>query len=276
MTASAIERLTLRAAQWNVALVETRQTQSSLLGFGSRNGSRVVLKISKTGSDEWNSGDVLRAFQGNGTVRVLESADGAVLLERLDPATELVELVREGRDEEATAICARVIALMAHHAPPSSCPTVFDWALGFDRYLNQHDDGPIPVELVHKARKIYRHLATSQKEVMLLHGDLHHYNILLDSNRGWVAIDPKGVVGELEYELGAIIRNPVELPEFYVSRTVVERRLKQLTGALSLDYDRALGWTFAQAVLSPIWGVEDGFTVTPTHPHLRLAKLISP
>ena len=43
---------------------------------------------------------------------------------------------------------------------------------------------------------------------MLLHGDLQHYNVLLDKDRGWVAIDPKGVVGELEYEVGALLRNP--------------------------------------------------------------------
>jgi streptomycin 6-kinase len=276
MTASLTERLTLLAAQWNVALVATRETYSSLLGFGSCNSKRVVLKISKTAGDEWKSGEVLRAFQGAGTVSVLESADGAVLLEQLDPATELVELVRDGRDDEATAICGQVIARMAHHEPPAGCPTVFDWSRGFDRYLDQHDDGPIPAKLVQEAGEIYRNLAKSQKQAMLLHGDLHHYNILFDSNRGWVAIDPKGVVGELEYELGAIIRNPVELPQFYVSARVIQRRLKHLTAALDLDYDRALGWTFAQAVLSPIWGVEDGFTVTPSHPHLHLAKLIRP
>lgn len=274
--ATLIERLTLRAAQWNVALGETRETEGSLLGFGSCNGNRVVLKLSKTFGDEWNSGAVLRAFQGAGTVRVLESDEGAVLLERLEPATELVELVRAGCDPEATAILAELIARMAHHDPPAGCPTVSDWGLGFNRYLDRYNDGPIPSELVREAGEIYRQLAASQKQVMLLHGDLHHYNVLLDSNRGWVAIDPKGVGGELEYELGASIRNPVELPDVYVSETVALRRLKQLTDVLHLDHDRALGWTFAQAVLSAIWSVEDGFSVTPTHPHLRLAEIIRP
>jgi streptomycin 6-kinase len=47
---------------------------------------------------------------------------------------------------------------------------------------------------------------------------LHHYNVLFDIESAvWVAIDPKGVVGELEYEVGAIIRNPVENPGLYVS-----------------------------------------------------------
>lgn len=268
------EQLTLRAAQWNVAVLDCKETEGSLLGYGLRSGNRVVLKISKTAGDEWKSGDVLRAFQGSGTARVLESVDGAVLLEQLDPATQLVELVRQGRDEEATAICARVISQMAQHEPPAGCPTVLDWARGFDRHLSQSNDLTIPTQLVESARETYLRLATSQKQTMLLHGDLHHYNVLYDSDRGWVAIDPKGVVGELEYELGAIIRNPFELPDFYTSRTVVQRRLHQLTSVLGLDYDRALSWTFAQAVLSVIWSVEDGFTVTPAHPVLRLADAI--
>ncbi|HTG94026.1 MAG TPA: aminoglycoside phosphotransferase family protein, partial [Pyrinomonadaceae bacterium] len=127
--------------------------------------------------------------------------------------------------------------------------------------------------LVREAESVYRNLALSQRQTMLLHGDLHHYNVLFDSTRGWISIDPKGVVGELEYELGAIIRNPVELPDFYISRAVIERRLMQLTEALGLDYDRALRWTFAQAVLSAIWEVEDGVTVTSDHPSLCLAEL---
>jgi streptomycin 6-kinase len=40
--------------------------------------------------------------------------------------------------------------------------------------------------------------------------DLHHYNVLSDSGRGWLAIDPKGLVGEVEYEVGAAIRNPID------------------------------------------------------------------
>jgi streptomycin 6-kinase len=267
------EQLASKAAEWNVSIAETRETEGSLLGFGLTNGDPVVLKVSSF-SDEMNSGTVLEAFQGAGTVRVHQSDHGVVLLERLDPATALVELVRARRDDEATHILANTIRQMANHEPPPGCPTLFDWALGFDRYSGEHRDGPVSLHLAHEAAEIYRSLAATQLKTMLLHGDLHHYNVLFDSKRGWIAIDPKGVVGELEYELGAVIRNPVELPDFYISRTVVERRLKQLTDALGLNYDRALRWAFAQAVLSAIWDVEDGFTITADHPSLRLAEVI--
>jgi streptomycin 6-kinase len=267
------EQLKQRAADWNVAIVGTRETEGSLLGFGVSHSNRVVIKVSKY-DDESNSGEVLRAFEGAGVVKVLEFVGGCLLLEQLDPGKELVELVREGRDEEATTIFARAINRMANHQPPAGCPTLFDWALGFDRYMSEHRDGPISLELVNQAEQIYRQLAKSQKQTMLLHGDLHHYNVLFDTKRGWIAIDPKGVVGELEYELGAVIRNPVENPELFVSREVVERRLKALTTALRLDYERALGWSFAQAVLSAIWSLEDGFFVANDHPTIQLAREI--
>jgi len=269
-----LEQLNTLAARWKVAIAEIRETESSFLGFGMRADVPVVLKVSMRPGDEWHSGDVLRAFDGEGTVSVLESTGGAVLLERLDPATELVELVRRDEDEVATRVFADVIAQTARHRPPARCPTVFDSAGGFDRYLANGMDQGVPLALAKDASELYRSLAATQKHTMLLHGDLHHYNVLFDSNRGWVSIDPKGVVGELEYELGAIVRNPVEAPELYLSPEIIEGRLKLLTTSLNLDYRRALQWSFAQAVLSAIWDVEDGFEVHSDHRSLQLAQVI--
>jgi streptomycin 6-kinase len=89
-----------------------------------------------------------------------------------------------------------------------------------------------------------------------------------------VAIDPKGVIGEVEYEIGASLRNPWEKPELFASRETVERRLKCFETGLGLDSDRALAWGFAQAVLSVVWSIEDGFAVGAGSPHLKLANAI--
>jgi streptomycin 6-kinase len=119
-------------------------------------------------------------------------------------------------------------------------------------------------------------LSGSQRSTRLLHGDLQHYNVLFDTDRGWLAIDPKGVVGELEYEIGAMLRNPDERPDLFLSPSVIERRVKQFTNRLNLNYERTIGWAFAQAVLSAIWGIEDGFSVDATNSSLRLAEAIRP
>ena len=266
---SPFDQLLAKAAQWSVALAETEETPTSLLGFGVRSGVRVVLKISKHASDESHSGKVLRAFGGDGAVRVYEAETGAVLLERLEPGEQLVNV----EDEEATKILAQVMAKLAHHAPPTECPTVADWGRGFDRYLLSGNQ-QIPHELVHEARDLYRHLAATQRTTMLLHGDLQHYNVLFDRDRDWVAIDPKGVVGELEYEVGALIRNPVQHPELFANPATIKRRLETLTALLHLDHSRALAWSFAQAVLSAIWDVEDNHQLKRNNPALLLAQTL--
>jgi streptomycin 6-kinase len=271
---SALDQLILHANQWDVAIDKTFETETSVVAFGLRREVPVVLKVSKQSSDEWHSGDILRAYDGDGMVRIHESEAGAVLLERLDPGTELAELVREGNDESATEILANVMRQLANHAAPDGCPTLLDWARGFDRYLNTGDK-QVPAVLVHEARELYRSLASSTSRTMLLHGDLHHYNVLFDKTRGWVAIDPKGVAGELEYEVGAILRNPWEQPDLF-ARAFIERRLRILSDALQLDERRALQWSFAQAVLSAIWDVEDGNRVAANHPGLSLARTIAP
>src|SRR5688572_28404368 len=132
-------QLQAKAAEWNVTLEETRETATSLLGFGVRDGQGVVLKMIKPTADERHSGEVLRAFAGSGAVRVYEAEIGAVLLERLEPGEELVNVVKRGDDDEATRILAQVIAKLADHAAPGECPTVADWGRGFERYVRSGD-----------------------------------------------------------------------------------------------------------------------------------------
>jgi streptomycin 6-kinase len=266
-----MRQLDRKAAEWNVTLDEIRETQTSRLGFGLRDGARVVLKISKQIGDESHSGEVLKAYGGDGAVRVYESEPGAVLLERIEPGEQLVNVVRRGEDDEATEILAEVIAKLANHEAPTGCSTVADWGRGFDRYLQSGDEQIARAE-VEEARELYQGLASSQRKTMLLHGDLQHYNVLFDNERGWVAIDPKGVIGELEYELGALLRNPVELPGVFANPVTIQRRLEILTAALHLDYSRALRWSYSQSVLSVIWDIQDHGALTPNKPSLLLAR----
>jgi streptomycin 6-kinase len=281
-----LDRMLGHARQWGLAIDNSFETESSVIAFGSRgHGTResqpVVLKVIKREGDEWRSGEILQAFDGNGVARIYEHAPGAVLLERLRPGNSLAEMAVSGRDEEATEILAAVIQQMsmsAHETSKASATgvvTVLDWAKAFKRNIATGDD-QVPKELVESAHRLYSSLCASQRDPHLLHGDLHHYNVLFDSERGWLAIDPKGVIGEVEYEIGAILRNPIERPELFLSRTTIERRTKRFTEKLGLDYERVLDWAFAQAVLSAIWSIEDGFPVDAMNPALRLANALEP
>jgi len=260
---------------WGVAVESTLETESSVVAFGTRGGEPVVLKVVRREGDEWRSGEVLEAFGGRGIVRVHEHVPGAVLLERLDPGTPLAELALPEKDDEATEILAEVVGRMS--SPDIDLlrfSSIEDWGKAFDGYLLS-GDRQIPRGLVEHGQQVYAELCASQGERRLLHGDLQHYNVLFDSRRGWVAIDPKGVVGEVEYEVGALLRNPGE-PEVYAHRETVERRVRCYASRLALDPDRMIGWGFAQAVLSAIWGVEDGYTLHAEASPLRLARVIQP
>ena len=248
------------------------ETGSSVLVFGRRTGEPVVLKVVKHPGDEWLSGAVLSAFRGKGVVRVFDYADGALLLERLSPGESLAGLALSGDDTGATEILADVIGRMSPAETVDGFPSVEDWGRGFERYKASAATG-IPGQLLDEARDVYFELCRSQSHVRLLHGDLHQGNVLLDSERGWLAIDPKGVIGEPEYEVGAALRNPLERPDLFLQRLAIRRRVDLFSARLDLDPGRMLAWSFAQAVLSAIWALEDGLALD-SHPWLAFAAVV--
>jgi streptomycin 6-kinase len=267
-------RLVNRATAWRVAIERILETENSVVAFGRRDDRSVVLKVGKRSGDERLSATVIRAFGGNGMVRIIDDIDGALLLERLTPGHSLVTMVTSGHDDDATEALTDVIRRMTPQVCPSA-PTVEDWGHSFERY-RALEDRSLPETLVEEAHRVYHKLSTSQRRRRLLHGDLHHGNVLLDSDRGWLAIDPKGVVGEAEYEIGAALRNPIEKAESFLQLETIRARVECFADRLHLDADRILAWAFAQAVLSAVWLIEDGFVVDDDHPWLQLARSIRP
>ena len=107
---------------------------------------------------------------------------------------------------------------------------------------------------------------------MLLHGDLHHDNILASTSSGWVAIDPKGIVGDPGYEVGTFMLN--QLPVGAADSVVQElskQRLSIFSAELQISRERLAGWAFCHAVLSALWSFEDSEEWRAT---IRLAKLL--
>jgi len=278
LPANLLDRIQQLARKWRVTIGQSFETETSVISFVSRNNQSLVLKVIRQEGDEWHAGQILKAFDGHGVVRIYEYAGGAMLLERLRPGNNLVDLALNDGDEEATEILADVIQRMTAIEPALSgvsTQAVEDWGKGFGRYLAT-DDPRVPRHLVESAQRVFANLCASQSQKRLLHGDLHHYNVLFDSQRGWLAIDPKGVLGELEYEIGAILRNPIEAPDLFLSSSMFERRIDRLTRKLNLNPERVVAWAFGQAVLSAIWEIEDGFEVPGTNSPLKLADVIWP
>jgi len=201
-------------------------------------------------------------MDGQGVARLLEHDPdhGAMLLERLEPGTSLTPLVGQ-HDPAATTVAAAVMAQLWRPVPAGHpFPTVADWGRGFARQRAAFGgaSGPLPSDLFDRAERLFAELAASMAEPMLLHGDLHHDNVLAAQRRPWLAIDPKGLVGEPAYETGALLRNPMpELLRLPSPGRVLARRVDQLAEQLGVDRVRVRRWGFAQAVLSAVWSVED-------------------
>ena len=222
-------------------------------------GTPAVLKLSFPGDKEFGTeAGALKVFDGGGICRLLElDADrGAMLLERLEPGAPLTVV---GNDEEATAIAAGVMKKLWRPAPADhDFPPVSDWAGGFDRLRKRFDGGtgPMPTRLVEEAESLFADLLASQGELLLLHGDLHQENILTAGREPWLAIDPKGVVGEAAYDTAALLHNPVETLDRPDPKRLLERRIDVLCGELGLDPTRVRAWGLSQAVLAAYWGLE--------------------
>jgi streptomycin 6-kinase len=203
--------------------------------------------------------EALRLFDGNGSVRLLEyDADrGAMLLERAEPGDAVASLVPRD-DERATAALIEA-GLRLHQPPPPGCelPHLSHESESFAGYLRRFPgDGPLPRHLVERAAALFDELCASAPAEVVLHGDLHHDNLLRAQREPWLAIDPFGVVGDAGYECGAMLYNPDPPRREDELLALVPGRVEQLADGYGLPVERVVAWGFVQGVLSEVWTTE--------------------
>jgi len=223
-------------------------------------GAPVIVKASPPGVEFAQQSVALRLFDGHGMARLLaaDAENQVMLLERLLPGTTL----RDVEDDElATSIAASVMKQLWRPVPANHpFPTVNDWGKGFKRLRQYYNGGcgPFPCKLLEEAETLFTDLGASMAEPVLLHGDLHQDNILAAQREPWLAIDPKGVVGEPAYETGSWLRNWLpDLIQQPQPGRILARRIDQFVAELGFDRARIRGWGLSQAVLSAWWNVED-------------------
>ena len=171
-----------------------------------------------------------------------------MLLERALPGTALDTLCAQGHDDEATHIlCEIVERIQSARATIEGWPTVASKGEEFARY---RPTGRLTQAVIDRAAALFRELSASQRSPVLLHGDLHHENILRDDAQGWLAIDPKGIVAELAYEFAAALRNP-DLPSVTPER--LNARVQIICTRFELERRRVLEWAFARNTLVALW-----------------------
>ena len=222
-------------------------------------GTPVALKIGVPRPELSREIEAVQLYNGRGMARLLKAdpENGALLLERLQPGDMLSTL---DNDNEMTRIGAQVTRDLFRSAPEEhNLRHVAEWADGLQnlRRAFSSGTGPFPKRLVEMSEMFFNDLLASATETVMIHGDLHHFNILRAGN-GWLAIDPKGMVGEPAYETGAFLRN--ELGRVYASPNPLQmmaRRVAIFTEILELDRQKIVRYGLAQAILSAWWSYED-------------------
>jgi streptomycin 6-kinase len=203
---------------------------------------------------------------------------GAQLLEYAD-GDELVTLVERGEDENATRILGQVIKQL-HNVPQDDPPAgllrLEHW-FGALLQKGATDRKAGSKSIYARSSSLAEKLLAEQREIRVLHGDIHHYNIK-HSPRGWLAFDPKGVVGERTYDCANALCNPV-MPELVHNETRLLNNAVILADTLNLNLGRVLAFTYIYSCLNASWwllrnGMAEAEDIVRWH--LDVASIIEP
>ena len=240
----------------------------------SSEGADVVLKLGVPCAELLTEATALRLFDGRGAVRLLaqDASRGVLLMERAMPGTPLYKLQT---DLEATRTAARLMKRLWREPPAEhSFPSLEIWFKAFARLRSRFDgaSGPFPPEIIANAERTFGELNASSAHAFVLHGDLHHENILCSERDEWMAIDPKGICGDQGYEVGSFMLN--QLPDGaseIVLREILKMRLSIFSDELKISHERLAGWAFCHAALSAVWSFEES---AQWHDTIRVAQIL--
>jgi streptomycin 6-kinase len=232
------------------------------VAFAKRNGEDVILKMGVPNSEFSSEMAALKLFNGNGACQLIDCDEerGFLLLERLTPGTMLAEIEN---DDERTHIAADVMINIQRRGgvtPPLQDKFIklSDWFDELKTVRPKFDGGtgPFPKEIFEQVESFLPELF-ADKEVKLIHGDFHHFNILKSEERGWLVIDPKGVIGPAGYEVGPLMINPWNsLSDGISFKVQTERRIDILRERLGWERKNLIRWSLAHSVLSAWWDFE--------------------
>jgi streptomycin 6-kinase len=215
-------------------------------------GSVYAVKFMQPGPGAEQEAAALSAWQGNGAVELLRTRleIGALLLELLDSGRSLSALPID----EAVGVAGSLLRRLAISPPPGieslgdrAGPWIESWRKQFE--VHGH---PFPKTWLDAAIDVCLQLAPSA-DCLLVNEDLHFDNVLAGAREPWSVIDPKVVVGDLEYGVAPMLWNRFEDNRF-------DRRLASIVEAADLDTDKTRAWLLVRMIDLWLWTIPLGFT----------------
>lgn len=231
--------------QWRLRDAEmVADTPSSRIFRVRRDEGVEALKLLKPyGADEIGGAPILRWWDGDGAVRLLDLSDDAMLLNWVEGEVLGDRVRKDGDGDSAVGLAALLVRL--HRVRPGR-PEDLD---PLEDRLNPMLDG--------RFGDLARHLLATAPPSIPLHGDFHHDNILI-ADEGWVAIDPKGVFGDPAYDCANLFLNPVGAHEAAQKPDRILRLAEGLSAGLGYPLPRILGWAVVHSALAIAWAERSG------------------
>lgn len=230
-------------------------TPSSVLVPVLFEGAPAMLKLA-TVAEEAAGGRLMAWWRGRGCARVYRHDDTAVLLERAIGGRSLADLAHSGPagdDAAMRVLCETALRLHAVPSRPAEGLTPLGtWFRSLLEALPSLD--PFYARAAAVAHELVDREA--EREIVVLHGDLHHGNVLDFGSAGWRAIDPKALLGDRAFDYANMLCNPDATTALAPGR--LEARLGVIEATAGIPRQRMLRWTVAWGALSSVWNVLDG------------------
>jgi len=207
--------------------------------------------------DERRGAHLMVWWNGSGAAHILAhdvtTFHDTLLMERAHSPRTLADLTYAGHDNAASLILCQTAARL-HAARTIPPPELIPLATWFKALTTRHHE----TARLNHAAEIARSLLNDSQDVIPLHGDLHHTNILDFGPSGWKAIDPKALSGERYFDYTPFLLNPdLACPTRSHAAALFDQRLQIITHTAHLNPDRLLRWTLAMSALSACWSLHE-------------------
>lgn len=207
--------------------------------LGLQGDNPIVLKVGPDIKYLEREADALKAYQGFGAVDLIAQDKGVLLLDKVNPGYSLKSIQPLAGNESVKIMCH--VTKKLHQAPipkKHHFPHITEWLSALDK------EWDMPENYLIKARALRDKLLKKPMKEVLLHGDLHHDNILQSGEEEWLVIDPKGVIGYPINEVWAFVMD-------------MENDTKFISEFFNFKLQDVREWYFVHLILSVCWNLED-------------------
>lgn len=219
---------------------------------GYQNDKSIILKLGINSKAIAKEARCLALYSDHGSVSLIAADDGAILMQRAVPGVTLKGHFPKNDNKAVHILCSKMKQLHS-----VTIPKQYNFYT-LNELLNTLDNAvDIPSNILKKARHLRDQLLSTTSKIALLHGDLHHENILRNHD-DWLSIDPKGFIGDPIFDACAFISNPIpELLEEQDPLQIINSRIDLCADLLNVSRQRVFDWHYVKSVLCWAWALED-------------------